>query len=279
LLTTDLELANAPELIKDSNIVLRLNGKRPMSVIHANAYGWVIKGAKDRVGCRNKRRGEDVTQAQFVMPPDVRARLVERLSAEKSPIEPTRTLMEEIEVKADELFGADEELAKEAKTFLERVAIFPRPSAETSFDAFITYEGLRYWTIKGREIRQERGGHKPILFNDGRREPTLRDYRRATITRQVLELFANTTKGSQERADGLMEIATKHDQSTDQSKAYADWAYQLEAEREALEDYAAEEAAMKAHEKVVIGETERNGEGTLDADLAHLADRPKDLAT
>jgi hypothetical protein len=36
---------------------------------------------------------------------------------------------------------------------------------------------------------------------------------------------------------------------------------------------------MKAHEKVVIGETERNGEGTLDADLAHLADRPKDLAT
>lgn len=276
-LISDLELAGAPDIIMHANIVLRLNGKRPMSVLHANAHGWIIKGREDRVGCRNKRRGKDVTKAQFVMPLHVRESLIARLSAERSPIDPGRSLLEEIGLKAEDLAGPDRDTAQAAKRFLERVAIFPRPSAGTSVDAFLTYDGFRYWTIKGRRLRQAAGGYKPTLFNDGRREPTLRDYRRASITRQVLDLFARTTKGSKEREDGLKEIATKHDQSTDQSEAYAAWAYQWEAEQEALDDYAAERAAMDAHERAVLVPDSLPARNSLAESFARLSSRPRDL--
>jgi hypothetical protein len=271
LLESDLERVDAPASIKDANLVLRLNGKRPMSIIHASAYGWVIKGMGNACGCRNKRGGDDVTIASFIMPDSVRVNLIKRLEAEPSPSRPGCSVYDDVMLCSDALRSANSEEVEAAADFLRQVPIFPRPSAPSLLSAFLTYEGLNYWTLKGRKARHAAGERKPLQFSDGRREPTLRDYRRASITADVLELFARTSKGSKERAAGLLEIAARHDQSTDQSKAYAKWAYAVEHEREML--IRSEVNAKRLNEYQNVIRSAVSAPQRVQAELDHLAGR------
>ena len=241
VLAADLRLAEAPEEIVDINHALRINGKRPFSILTANAYGWVLKDCSNKVACRNKGRKLKLV-SRFIMTPTMAAAVRTRFAQERSPLCESRTLLEEIERLASVLWGPDAQQAAEAEAFLSSVAIFKRPSAVSSVDGFLSYEGLRYWTNKGRRLRNAQGGHRVVQFSDGRREPNLRDYRRASITKQILELYARTSNEA-EREAGREKIARMHDQSHDQSKAYAAFAYAEEEERRAEAQFASEAAA------------------------------------
>lgn len=274
LLIEDLDRVQAPEIVRDMNEILRLNGKRPLAVLHANALGWAMHGARDTVACRNKGRGQGITEAVFVMPPDMEMRLRDRLASEPSPTSDGKTLLEEIEARRPDLRSSKKETKASAQKFLASVAIFPRPSARTSIDTFLTYDGLRYWTEKGRKARQSLHDLPGNRFSDGLREPTLRDYRRASITQHILELFARTQHGSPERLQGLTHIARLHDQSSDQSKTYADWAYQREA-LEAARQLFEKNGARSARTLPITMPEKSCTSDDLAHRLAHLAARER----
>lgn len=237
-LEADIRLADAPQEVAEINRLLRINGKRPFSILTSSAYGWALKDLGSKVACRNKGRGTALV-ARFVMPPDTVAALRARLADEPSPLSGERSLLEEVEMQAARLWGADRAAAAEAEEFLSSVALFKRPTAPSSVGGFLSYEGLRYWTLKGRKLRRFRGEAAIVRYSDGRREPNLRDYRRASITRQMLDLHART-KNEAEREAGRLAIARRHDQSFDQSKSYAAFVYAMEEEEKAEAQFAIE---------------------------------------
>ncbi|WCT72625.1 hypothetical protein PQ455_13410 [Sphingomonas naphthae] len=215
----------APAAVVQIKEVQRVNGLRFSDFAFATAHGYALAGLEDHFRCRNKQGGDDLSKSAS-MPSGVQAAVRRRFEAAPHPHDHARSLWDRIVELAPRLaLGGQASIA--AADELKGYNLFVR---EDDGDT-ISYDAYRYWLRKAALA-----GGVVVQTNHGPWFPTSIVFRKAAIAAAVKALFARTTSSDgsidrEARQEGLDEICDRFYQSTDQTKVYADWEYELEARR------------------------------------------------
>lgn len=256
----------APSLILELKDIARINGLRFSDFAGGTAYGYALAGLEDHFKCRNKQSRGKLTKSA-TMPKRVRAAVRARFEAVPHPHDPERTLWDRV-VELSRRLALKGDAAEEAKNELERYSLFGRTECRDPYE----YDAFRYWLRKA--VRK----FGVVLQTDlGPWYPTSIVFRKAAISTKVKRLFESTTDEAR-RKEGLRAICDEFGHSTDQTKVYADWEYELDTIRKRLRDadeQAAAEAGERAEAPVPVRPTELNAGAREWLDLLAARKREK----